>query len=74
MLTSGHDAYLLGQAADAVKNEMACRLDDFMRRRTGMGTLGDPSRPVVEKICRRMDATREREEIEAYYRSFEIRP
>lgn len=76
----GHQAYFTGQTVDAIENEMALTLDDVLRRRTGIGTLGDPGRERVRAICRRMadklgwDAKRQTEEIDRFYRSFAILP
>lgn len=38
----------------AVKNEMCVSLSDFLLRRTGLGTLGDPGRDCVEKCARKL--------------------
>ena len=32
----------------SVRNEMACHLDDFIFRRTGLGTLGNPGKEVLQ--------------------------
>ena len=40
------------QVLYAVKNEMACTLTDILLRRTGIGTLGNPGREVLETVAR----------------------
>ncbi len=78
ILPVGHDLYFFGQALHAAKEEMALHLDDFLLRRTGIGTLGDPGRASVEKLAARMgsalnwDHTRQAAEVIRYYDSFSI--
>ena len=55
-------------AASAVREEMACHLDDFVFRRTGLGTLGDPGLQVLADAADSMgdilgwdEATRQQE-------------
>jgi glycerol-3-phosphate dehydrogenase len=38
----------------AVKNEMCVSLSDFLLRRTGIGTLGDPGRACVDTCARKL--------------------
>jgi len=46
------DGEMPAQVLYAVKNEMACTLTDILLRRTGIGTLGNPGREVMETVAR----------------------
>lgn len=62
---------LLGEAVWAARNEAAVTLADFVFRRTGLGTLGDPGAPALERAAAAMgevlgwDAARRTAEIDA---------
>ena len=45
---------IMVQVDYAVKHEMARTLDDVLLRRTGMGTLGEPSLDTMEAVAQRM--------------------
>jgi len=45
---------LAAEAVHAARNEMACHLDDFVFRRSGLGTLGNPGRDALHKAARLM--------------------
>lgn len=48
---SGDTAVLAVQVVHAVRHEMAKSLTDVLFRRTGLGTLGHPGVPVVNKVA-----------------------
>lgn len=50
--TLNPDGEILAQVVYAVRNEMARTLTDIVLRRTGIATLGDPGRDVLEKVAR----------------------
>jgi len=60
---------IAAQIPYSIEKEMARSLDDFLFRRTGLGTLGNPGDAVIEKIASLMakplkwDAPRKAEEI-----------
>jgi glycerol-3-phosphate dehydrogenase len=45
-----HDGEILAEIVYAIKYENAKTLTDIMLRRTGIGTLGNPGKAVIEKI------------------------
>jgi glycerol-3-phosphate dehydrogenase len=45
------DGEILAQVVYAIKNEMAVTLKDILFRRTGIGTLGNPGKTVLEKVA-----------------------
>jgi len=45
---------IAAQLAYAVDKEMACHLDDFVFRRTGLGTLGDPGDQAITRCAELM--------------------
>ena len=45
------DGEILAQVVYAIKNEMAVTLKDILFRRTGIGTLGNPGKAVLEKVA-----------------------
>ena len=45
---------IMAQVDYAVENEMARTLDDVLRRRTGIGTVGEPSLDTIEAVAQRM--------------------
>lgn len=45
------DGEILAQVLYAIKNEMAVTLKDILFRRTGIGTLGNPGKTVLEKVA-----------------------
>ncbi|HEY9843069.1 MAG TPA: glycerol-3-phosphate dehydrogenase C-terminal domain-containing protein, partial [Candidatus Obscuribacterales bacterium] len=53
----------------ALEQEMACRLDDVLFRRTGLGTLGRPPQAMLQRVAEIMaahhgwDAAHQAEEI-----------
>jgi glycerol-3-phosphate dehydrogenase len=47
-----HDGEILAEIVYAIKYENAKTLTDILLRRTGVGTLGNPSNDIVEKVIR----------------------
>ena len=45
------DGEILAEVTYALENELALSLSDILFRRTGIGTLGNPGKAVVEKIA-----------------------
>jgi glycerol-3-phosphate dehydrogenase len=45
---------IMAQVDYAVEHEMARTLDDVLRRRTGIGTVGEPSLDTIEAVAQRM--------------------
>jgi len=46
-----HDGEILAEVVYAIQYESAKTLRDIMLRRTGIGTLGNPGKPVIDKIA-----------------------
>jgi glycerol-3-phosphate dehydrogenase len=46
-----HDGEILAEIVFALKYENAKTLTDIMLRRTGIGTLGNPGKDIIEKIA-----------------------
>lgn len=42
---------LAAEVIYAARHEMACHLDDFVFRRTGLGTLGNPGKAIIEQCA-----------------------
>jgi glycerol-3-phosphate dehydrogenase len=51
---SDHTPDIMAQVDYAVEREMALTLPDVMLRRTGLGTLGEPSLDTIETVAQRM--------------------
>lgn len=51
---SKHTPDVMAQVDYAVKHEMAQTLEDVLFRRTGLGTLGEPSLDTLETVAQRM--------------------
>lgn len=49
--TVNADGEILAQVTYAVRHEMARTLSDIVMRRTGIGTLGNPGKDVLEKVA-----------------------
>jgi len=47
-----HDGEILAEIVYAIKYENAKTLTDIMLRRTGIGTLGNPGKDIIEKIIK----------------------
>lgn len=45
---------ILAEVTYAVQQEMACHLADFVFRRSGLGTLGDPGEAAIDRCARLM--------------------
>lgn len=62
----------------AARSEMAVHLSDFVFRRSGLGTLGNPGRPALERVALLMgqelgwDPQRTREEVDATLGEFPL--
>ncbi len=67
---------IAAEAIWAARSEMACRLDDFVFRRSGLGTLGHPGNAALERAASLMgaelgwDPTRRAMEVERVVRQF----
>jgi glycerol-3-phosphate dehydrogenase len=74
-----HRPVVEAEIRHAVTREMACRLEDVVFRRTGMGTVGHPGTPCLERCAELMaetlgwNAARTAEEIQRVERRFEWR-
>ena len=45
---------IAAEAVHAAREEMACQLEDFVLRRTGLGTIGDPGQDVLRRCAELM--------------------
>jgi len=76
--TLNGDGEMLAQVVYAIREEMACTLEDIMFRRTGLGTLGHPGEDVLMKIANlaakelNWDSARQEKELSGVRKVLEI--
>ena len=74
-LAAGRDV-IAAEAVWAARSEMACHLDDFVFRRSGLGTLGHPGSEALDRAALLMgaelgwDPARRSAEVEHVVRQF----
>jgi glycerol-3-phosphate dehydrogenase len=73
-----HDGEILAEVVYAIKYESAKTLKDIMLRRTGIGTLGNPGKDILDKIIKiaakmlNWDNARIEEETESMLKVYEL--
>jgi len=67
---------LAAEVIHSAREEMACHLDDFVFRRSGLGTLGNPGEGILRRCAELMgdelgwDASRADQEVAQTVRGF----